>query len=90
MSLSARGAPVGAPAKPLRVLNVMLGTRSGGLERSIVSFHEALSAGGAEVTSVLSPGAWARGLFQPGRRVLEVADLGALCLARPPANGVGA
>ena len=68
MSLSA-----GATARPLRVLNVMLGVRSGGLERSIVSFHEALSAGGAEVTSALSPGAWARGLFGPDRRIVEVA-----------------
>ena len=62
----------GVAARPLRVLNVMLGVRSGGLERSVVSFHEALLAGGAEPLSVLSPGAWARGLFAPGRRVLEV------------------
>ena len=64
--------PIAEAAGPTRVLNVMLGVRSGGLERSVVSFHEALTAGGAEVVSVLSPGAWARGLFAPTRRVIEV------------------
>ena len=62
----------GAEAPPLRVLNIMLGVRSGGLERSVVSFHEALLAGGAQPLSVLSPGAWARGLFAPGRRFVEI------------------
>ncbi len=64
--------PAPEAASPTRVLNVMLGVRSGGLERSVVSFHEALTAGGAEVVSVLSPGAWARGLFAPTRQVIEV------------------
>jgi hypothetical protein len=62
---------ISASSPPLRVLNVMLGTGGGGLERSVASYHAALIAGGAEVVSVLAPGAWAQRLVEPGWRVLQ-------------------
>jgi glycosyltransferase involved in cell wall biosynthesis len=42
----------------MRILNVMMSAKRGGLERAALDAHEGLASAGAEVTSVLPPRSW--------------------------------
>jgi glycosyltransferase involved in cell wall biosynthesis len=61
----------------MRVLNVMMGKRRGGLEHAAIDLHEELTLAGCDVVSLVQPTAAVRPLFPESARVVTFRDLGA-------------
>jgi hypothetical protein len=58
----------------MRVVNVMMGKRRGGLERAVADPHEALTPVGCEAIAVVQPSGALRSMFAPTERLLGSRD----------------
>lgn len=60
----------------MKILNVMMSRKRGGLERAVLDAHEGMALAGAHVTSILPPRSWILDNWQPGLRHLNLASFG--------------
>ena len=67
----------------MRVVNIMMGKRRGGLEHATVDLHEELTMAGCDVISVVQPSAAIRSQFPATARVVAFRDFGAWDLSAP-------
>lgn len=59
----------------MRILNIMMGTGDGGLERAALDAHEALSLAGCDVTTILNSRGKMSARFHSGQHVIQLTSL---------------